>query len=253
MVGQVSSGIKKRASGLVLNLIGTGLPERIRSTVVAMLGVTTAAGLALVLFLYQASWPIPSLGPLTLPKAGEAGLKSGVALGGSGSGASSGSARFIGAGGSGAASTLIVVPAGAGGTPAAAGSPSGDLAGSSPDVDQGQGAVGGSQATNPSPASPVRQPGTATSGAEAQDEPEAAPVGTPVSQPTTGPEAPAVPAGEEPPFEGELPEIEEPPVEEPPVEEPPVEEPPVEEPEGGEAGGAGEEEAPEEAADPLVE
>lgn len=235
MLEQVNNGIKKRASGLAMRLIGTGLPERIRSTVVAMLGVTTAAGLALVLFLYQASWPIPSLGPLTLPKAGEkTGLQSGVSLGGAGSTSASRSARAARANNSGATATVIVVPAAAFEVPAATGSPTGDLAGAAPGVDQSQGAGGGSQPANPSPASPVRQPGAASPEPPASA-PEAAPVGTPVSQPPPASEVPAVPAGEEPPIDGELPE-----------EEPPLEE----EGEEGEEEGEGEEEAPDEAAHP---
>lgn len=211
---QVSSGIKKRASGLVMNVIGTGLPERIRSTAVAMLGVTTAAGLALVLFLYQATWPIPSLGPLTLPRSGEARIHHGAALGSARSNSASPSAGGLAVASPGPESTVIVVPVSATGTGPGGGSPAGSLAGLGPTVDQSQGAVGGSQPGTPSPASPVRQPSSANSESEEAPAAEPAPVTTPVTQPTTSPEAPAVPTGEEPPIGGELPETEEPPVEE---------------------------------------
>jgi hypothetical protein len=230
----VSSGIKKRASGLVMNVIGTGLPERIRTTVVAMLGVTTAAGLALVLFLYQASWPIPSLGPLTLPRSGEAGIHGGVALNGSAANSASPAAGGLAVTipGSGSAAGVIVVPASTTGSSTGGGSPAGN-AGLGSGVGQGQGATGGSQPANPAPATPVRQPGSANSESEEVPATEPAPVTTPVTQPTTSPEAPAIPAGEEPPIGGELPETEEPPAEE------------VEEPEGEEEVA---EEAPEEEA-----
>lgn len=214
MVGQMSNEIKKRASGLVMNVIGTGLPERIRTTAVAMLGITTAAGLALVLFLYQASWPIPSLGPLTLPQPGQAGIHRGVALGGAGTPTSSPTASALAAAGSAAAPVVVVVPVSSTDTTTATGTPVGDLAGSAPGVDQSQGAIGGSQPGTASPGSQVRQPGATSPDAEEAPAPESAPVATPVTPPTTSPEAPAVPAGEEPPLGGELPELEEPPLEE---------------------------------------
>lgn len=232
---QVSSGIKKRASGMVMNVIGTGLPERIRTTVVAMLGITTAAGLALVLFLYQASWPIPSLGPLTLPRSDGVSVQHGTALGGTGSNSASPSTGGLAVVSPGSASVTVVVPVGAIGTGPGGGSPAGNLAGLGPSVDQSQGAGGGSQPATPSPASPVRQPTSANSESEEASAAEPEPVTTPVTQPTTSPEAPAVPTGEEPPIGGELPEAEVPPVEE------------GEEPEGEEEVV---EEAPEEAAHP---
>ncbi|HUC00219.1 MAG TPA: hypothetical protein VMS11_10370 [Solirubrobacterales bacterium] len=214
-----------------MNVIGTGLPERIRTTAVAMLGITTAAALALVLFLYQASWPIPSLGPLTLPRSGDAGIHGGVALNGAGSNPASPSAGGLVAA-SGSTSAIVVVPVSVTGTSAGGGSAAGN-AGLGSGVGQGQGAGGGSQPATPSPATPVRQPGSANSGSEEAPVAEPAPVTTPVTQPTTSPEAPAIPAGEEPPIGGELPETEEPPLEE------------GEEPEGEEEVG---EEAPEEEA-----
>jgi hypothetical protein len=48
-----------------LSLAGDGLAERIRSTVFAMLGLTAAAGLGLVLLFSQSSSPDLSLGPLS--------------------------------------------------------------------------------------------------------------------------------------------------------------------------------------------
>lgn len=223
---QVISRIGQRTSRLAPNLFGTGLPEQIRTTIVAMVGFTAAAGVALVLFISQTSWQIPSLGPLSFPPPGQAGLHDGVALGSAGTarGPSPGSPAAVAGGG---ASLAVVVPAEAS-VPTAPSDPStGDLAGSAPGVDHGQGATGGSQPATPSPASPVTGPGAAPD--EEGTAPESSPGSTPVSVPTTSPEAPAVPAGEE------LPVIGEPPSE---VEEPVVEEPPVEEPEEGAEGEA---------------
>jgi len=52
-----------------LSIAGDGLPERIRSTVVAMLGVTVAAGLGLVLLFAEVGALVLSLAPLPDPPA----------------------------------------------------------------------------------------------------------------------------------------------------------------------------------------
>ncbi len=230
MVEQVISEIGKRTSRLAPNLFGTGLPEQIRTTVVAMVGFTAAAGLALVFFISQTTWQMPSLGPLSFPPPGQAGLHDGVALGTAGAKPASTSRSSATA--AGGASLAVVVPVAAGAPAAPTGSSPGDLGGSAPGVHQGQGASGGSQPATPSPGSPVN--GSGTTPEDEATAPESSPGSTPVSVPTTSPEAPAVPAGEE------LPVIGEPPSE---VEEPVVEEPPVEEPEeGGEGEGEAESE-----------
>lgn len=210
----VSKKVQKRGSQLVMGVIGTGLSERIRMTIVAMLGVTSAAGLALVLFLFQASLPIPTLGPLVFPPASKEGLQRGVALGGSGGGAGSGSSQTsagTAASGSAAALAVVVLPSEVG-TTASPGPGAAGLGDSTTGVEQGQdAAAGGSQPATPSPASPVRQPG-ASPESESPAGTEPAPIVTPVTPPA--PEAPAIPA-EGLPVEGELPpEVEEPPVEE---------------------------------------
>jgi hypothetical protein len=223
----VSPKIKKRGSQLMMNVVGAGLSERIRATIAGMLGVTTAAGLALFLFLFQASWPIPTLGPLVFPPASKEGLQRGVALGGSDAGtgaAGSGASRTAAGGavsGSGAALAVVVPPSTTGTTTTDDNGTTG-FGGSATGVEQGQNAAaGGSQPATPSPASPVRQP----AGNPAPETPagaESTPVAVPVP-PVPAPEVPAVPT-EVPPVEGELPpETEEPPLEEE-VEEPPVEE-----------------------------
>ncbi len=58
---------------------GTKLPERIRSTTFAMLGVTVIAGLGLVALFSQPGWPLRSLGPLSEPP--PPALHGGVAVG----------------------------------------------------------------------------------------------------------------------------------------------------------------------------
>lgn len=194
-----------------MTLVGTGLSERIRSTVIAMLGVTAAASLALMLFLYQTSLPMPSLGPLTFPAPGQAGIQRGVALGDPGA-TSPSIAAAARAGGGAATPTAVAVPVSATDTTPTSGSPAAaDLGGSAPGVHQGQGTSGGSQPATPAPNTPVHQP-SSTAEPEAPA-PEPAPVAVPVSQPAPAPEPPAVPAGEEPPVE-ELPGVEEPPLEE---------------------------------------
>jgi hypothetical protein len=210
----VSKKLHKRGSQLVMGVIGTGLSERIRMTIVAMLGVTSAAGLALVLFLFQASLPIPTLGPLVFPPASKEGLQRGVALGGSGGGAGSGSSRTsagTATSGSAAALAIVVPPSGVGAT-ASPDQGAAGLGDSAAGVEQGQdAAAGGSQPATPSPASPVRQPGAGPE-SESPAVTEPAPIVTPVTPPA--PEAPAIPT-EGLPVEGELPpEVEEPPVEE---------------------------------------
>ncbi len=46
------------------SVFGDGLPERLRSTALALLGLTAAAGLGLVAFALQQSWPIASSLPI---------------------------------------------------------------------------------------------------------------------------------------------------------------------------------------------
>jgi hypothetical protein len=66
-----------------LSFAGDGLPERIRSTIFAMLGVTAAAGLGLVLLFSRVGTPILSLAPLPAPPSLDQRLDSGSGSSGS--------------------------------------------------------------------------------------------------------------------------------------------------------------------------
>ena len=69
----------RKLSARLPSWAGRRLPERIRSTTFAMLGITTAAGLGLVVLFSQPGWPLRSLGPLAEPSTREA-VHSSVAL-----------------------------------------------------------------------------------------------------------------------------------------------------------------------------
>jgi hypothetical protein len=60
---------------------GNGLPERMRSTAFAFLGLTAALGLALVAIFAQLSFPVLSPAPPPAGPAGESGVSSSLALG----------------------------------------------------------------------------------------------------------------------------------------------------------------------------
>lgn len=60
-----SIGWRRLVSGLRLSVSGSGLPERLRSTIFALLGLTAAAGLALVAIFAQPGFPL--LEPVPLP------------------------------------------------------------------------------------------------------------------------------------------------------------------------------------------
>ncbi|HEY3492432.1 MAG TPA: hypothetical protein VGK43_05740, partial [Solirubrobacterales bacterium] len=62
------------------NLIGDGLPERVRTVGFAFLGLTAAAGLALVAIFAQAGFPILSPAPLPNAPAEPGSVSKGVAL-----------------------------------------------------------------------------------------------------------------------------------------------------------------------------
>jgi hypothetical protein len=231
------SGQQPRRRVRNLSLVGADLPARIRTAAFALLGLTTAAALGLVLLFAQSTLPIPSLGPVTPPLPGQQGVHGGIslgpagasqtALGTAGSGiaprfaastaltstSSSPSATSLAAGGFGTRGT----PAGDGGVEATAGGGT-SISGNDPEVPAVQ--------PQPTAVSPGGGPGSAPVGGEAG--PTTTPVAEPVSTPP--PSEPSVPTAEPPVVEPELPQ---PPVEEIPEgespEEPPVVEPPAEE------------------------
>jgi hypothetical protein len=56
------------------SVLGDGLPERLRSTLVALLGITGAVGLAMVALVLQQGFPLVSSGPIHEPPAREEAL-----------------------------------------------------------------------------------------------------------------------------------------------------------------------------------
>jgi outer membrane biosynthesis protein TonB len=50
------------------SVLGDGVPERLRSTLVALLGITGAAGLAMVALVLQQGFPLVSSGPVRVPR-----------------------------------------------------------------------------------------------------------------------------------------------------------------------------------------
>ncbi|HET8565438.1 MAG TPA: hypothetical protein VFL77_03090 [Solirubrobacterales bacterium] len=135
---------RPQASRRLPSFAGNGLPERMRSTAVALLGMTAAAGLALVALFVQPGWPL--LEPAPLPSAPS-------------SGQSVAAARKLTLDHSRAAFTAAIPPA----TQApprdesGAGGPSSGSVGSGNDV-------AGSGGVNP-PASTVRAPESVSEGA----------------------------------------------------------------------------------------
>ncbi|HMI81134.1 MAG TPA: hypothetical protein VK480_05040 [Solirubrobacterales bacterium] len=71
----------RRFSSLRLSFAGRGLPERIRTTAFAFLGLTAAAGLIVVAMLAQAGLPLLSPAPLPSGPAQEASIAEAVTLG----------------------------------------------------------------------------------------------------------------------------------------------------------------------------
>ena len=78
MARTVDSKLRKWSAKLP-SWAGTRLPERIRSTTFAMLGMVVVAGLGLVVLFSQPGWPLRSLGPLAEPSKDQA-VDSGVAV-----------------------------------------------------------------------------------------------------------------------------------------------------------------------------
>jgi hypothetical protein len=219
-----------------VSLVGSDLPGRIRATAFAILGLTTAAGLGLVLLFTQATLPIPSLGPVTQPLPGHQAVHGGIALG------TAGASRAVSApaGSAPTSSTSLpsAVPAAAAEFAAAGTTPQGG--GGVGDTAAGGAGIAGNQQelaavqpqTSPVPSTTGAGPGSAPAADEAP-----AQVTSPVSEPAPAPppSAPGVPTSEPPVVEPELP-VEELPEGEAP-EEPPVVEPPVEEEEEEDADG----------------
>jgi hypothetical protein len=215
-----------------VSLIGASLPERIRALAFSLLGLTTAAGLALVLLFSQTTLPIPSLGPLTEPLPGHQGSERGTSVGaivssggisapGAASRASStaaSSSAGLPAGSTAADFTAAAAPpqSDGGAGPGAGDSPS--ISGNERDVPAVQPqptAVGPTDGSGSTPSqNPAEEPGP--SAAPGSDSVPASPPSIPTAEvpPVVEPEAP------QPPPE-ELPEAETP-TEEPPVLEPPA-------------------------------
>lgn len=69
------------------NLAGRGLPERMRTATVALLGVTAAISMAFVLVIAGQGWSVFPLGPIPGPGAGKQAVGAATALGGEAGGA----------------------------------------------------------------------------------------------------------------------------------------------------------------------
>jgi hypothetical protein len=78
----VASNLQTKLLGRLrrFSFAGDGLPERMRSTAFAFLGLTAAAGLALVAIFAQLSFPLLSPAPLPSEPAAESGVARAVAL-----------------------------------------------------------------------------------------------------------------------------------------------------------------------------
>ncbi len=149
------------------HVAGRGLPERMRSASVALLGVTAAISMAFVAVIAQQGWTVFPLGPIPGLPAGAQGVGEGTALG-SGSGAGAGRAQ--------ARPATLVEP------PFVARAPRAPR----PATGRPGGAISGSQALALAPAeSPASEPGSA--GAE-----PAPPTGTgtPAQQPSSAGSSP---------------------------------------------------------------
>jgi hypothetical protein len=161
-----------------LSFAGRGLPERMRTTAFAILGLTTAAALALVAIFAQLNFPL--LSPVPLPIDGERGTVAEAVAVDEGSGASAvprAHGDVVAAGVSGGGTTAVRSPAERDEHGADAGPPS-PGSGSEP----GQGGVAADPAeTAPSAPTPPSPP--VPSGAQA-----------PAAQPTPAPAAPPAPS-----------------------------------------------------------
>ena len=73
--------IRRLKSLRLPSFAGNGLPERMRSTAFAFLGLTAALGLALVAIFAQLSFPVLSPAPPPAGPAGQSGVSSSLALG----------------------------------------------------------------------------------------------------------------------------------------------------------------------------
>lgn len=171
-----------------VSLAGTGLPERMRSTAFAFLGLTAAAGLALVAIFAQLSFPLLTPAPLPSEPTEQNRVAEAVALD-RGSGASApawsqgnetASQDANGGGGQGGSAPGGSAP-GDGGSPAPAPSPGSNGGGVSEPA--------GVPSPDPAPASsPASEP--------------APPESVPVASPKPTPARPAVPAPEPAPAPG---------------------------------------------------
>jgi len=176
----------RRFSPLRLSVAGRGLPERMRTTAFAFLGLTAAAALAVVAMLAQAGWPVLLPGPLPSAPAREVSVAEAVTLG-----HSSGPAvrhRIAGTEQSGQTSAAPIqeggpAAGGAGGsTPAAVESPA-PVSGSEPGGGEegAGGAPAGTPADAPPPVATPASPAVPASPPASTPEPEAT---TSVSAPT---------------------------------------------------------------------
>jgi len=147
------------------SLAGQGLPERIRTATVGLLGVTAAVSMAFVAVIAHQGWTVLSLGPIPAPFVGAQEVGDGTALStGEGGGAAP-------TGGQPAVVATAKLTAGSQGAQpgrAPAQPPGGSLAESQPLAQQGQGAEapgaspggGGGGAPGAPPEQPSSQPGS---------------------------------------------------------------------------------------------
>ncbi|HWO84118.1 MAG TPA: hypothetical protein VNM38_10070 [Solirubrobacterales bacterium] len=188
----VSSDLQTKLLGRLrrLSLAGDGLPERMRSTAFAFLGLTAAAGLALVAIFAQLSFPLLSPAPLPSEPAADSSVARAVALepGGpvseppSPAGARPGERepQYGGSGGSGASTEQGAEP-----TAAAPAAPTA--------TEPGGGTSGGVPVEAPAPKTapaPAPAPSSEPAPTTASDPP---PVPTPSSRPPPVPARPAAP------------------------------------------------------------
>jgi hypothetical protein len=173
-------------SSLQSKLFGSGFPERMRSAAFAFLGLTAAAGLALVAIFAQLSFPLLSPAPLPSGPAEGNAVSEAVALG-------HGPGAFIhanpGAVGSGERSARADNGSGSGGGSGQASEPQGSTPSAPTAIEPGGGASGGvaveTPTSNSAPA-PSSTPGPSP-------EPAGAPDPAPAPKPPPTPARPAAP------------------------------------------------------------
>jgi hypothetical protein len=200
----------------------------------ALLGLTTAAGLGLVLLFAQATPPIPSLGPLIEPATGHHSVHRGIALEGGGVSQAAPTRAQVSSSASPpnrvAAAPVFVaaqpplVPAAGGADSGAPVSPQGKFGSGPTSVEGIPASDGGQELGN------AQQPSSAIPNGEQPAEGAETP--PPVAPEPSTPTSPATPTSEPPPVAPEEPQA---PVEEAPAEPAPEEPPAAEEPvaEGG--------------------